>query len=47
VGAEDGGGIIEGRKHIGFGDKTFSQILLNLFVSWSLFPDDVEGMEVF
>jgi hypothetical protein len=41
VGAEDGGGIIEGRKHIGFGDKTFS------FVSWSLFPDDVEGMEVF
>jgi hypothetical protein len=43
VGAEDGGGIIEGREHVGFGDKAVSQIL-NLFLSWSSFTDDVEEM---
>jgi hypothetical protein len=47
VGAEDGGGIIERREHIRFKKKTFSQILLNLFFSWSLLLDDVEEMEVF
>jgi hypothetical protein len=44
VGAEDGGGIIEGREHVGFRDKVVSQILLNLFLSWSSLPDDVEEM---
>jgi hypothetical protein len=47
VDAEDGGGIIEGREHIGFRDKSFSQILLNLFLSWSSFLDDIEELEVF
>jgi hypothetical protein len=34
VDAEDGGGIIEGREHIGFRDKSFSQILLK---NWRYF----------
>ena len=42
VGAEDGGGIIEGREVVGFGDNAVSQLSLDLFLSWSSPPNDVE-----